>query len=222
MTVTQGIFGDASNFESRFVPDFGRLAEMCASVRKVGVDVVLTSGSFDMVHEGHALYLEAAKGLGGLLVVGVDSDQKIRERKGPERPIVPEQERLRMLTHFRGVDIVTLKPPGSERWSIIKAVRPDVLVATIDTYTPNEIAELESNYCGRVVVLDRQATTTTTARLRLLQMNLAGKLSESLIRALTDGIPPLVQQTIDGEMKSAERPPGVRASAVTSGGGVVS
>ena len=86
--------------------------------------VVLTSGSFDILHEGHSMYLEAARQFGDFLIVGVDSDQKIRQRKGTHRPAVPEMERLRMVTHQRGVGLVTLKGLEHERWALIKAVSP--------------------------------------------------------------------------------------------------
>jgi dCMP deaminase len=172
------LFEDASNFGLRFVPDYDRLGQMAASLRDLGQTVVLTSGSFDILHEGHSLYLEAARGFGDFLIVGVDSDEKVRRRKGRNRPAVPELERLRMVTHQRGVGLVTLKPADEPRWSLIKSVRPDVLVATAETYTPEEIHELEATCCGRVEVLDRMATVTTSARLRSLQLGLSDSEAE--------------------------------------------
>ena len=74
------------------------------------VKVVLTMGTFDILHEGHSRYLEAARGFGDFLIVGVDNDEKVRGGRGPWRPAVPELERLRMVTHQRGVGLVTLKP----------------------------------------------------------------------------------------------------------------
>jgi bifunctional ADP-heptose synthase (sugar kinase/adenylyltransferase) len=81
-------------------------------------------------------------------------------------------ERLRMVTHQRGVGLVTLKHLADERWRLIKTIRPDVLVATADTYSPAEISELEERYCGRVAVLERMATVSTSARLRRIQLGL--------------------------------------------------
>jgi rfaE bifunctional protein nucleotidyltransferase chain/domain len=187
------LFEDASNFDLRFVPDYTRLGQMVASLKDLGQTVVLTSGSFDILHEGHSLYLEAARRFGDFLIVGVDSDDKVRRRKGPHRPAVPESERLRMVTHQRGVGLVTLKPADEPRWSLIKAVRPDVLVATEETYTAEEIAELEADYCGRVEVLGRMAMVTTSARLRLLQLGLAEVLSERLATRL----PNVIQEIVD-------------------------
>jgi rfaE bifunctional protein nucleotidyltransferase chain/domain len=170
--VNSGLFADASNFELRFVPDYQRITAIVQALRTLGLKVVLTSGSFDIIHEGHSMYLEAARRFGDFLIVGLDSDEKIRVRKGQHRPAVPEMERLRMVTHQRGVGLVTLKHLHHERWALIKAVRPDVLVATEDTYIPGDIAELEARYCGRVEVLERMATVSTSARLRRIQLGL--------------------------------------------------
>jgi D-beta-D-heptose 7-phosphate kinase/D-beta-D-heptose 1-phosphate adenosyltransferase len=167
---SSGLFADASNFEMRYVADYARISEIVKALRVLGQGVVLTSGTFDILHEGHSMYLEAARQFGDFLIVGVDSDEKVRRRKGRWRPAVPELERLRMVTHQRGVGLVTLKNVDDPRWALIKAVRPDVLVATAETYKPDEIAELEARYCGRVAVLERMATVSTSARLRLLQL----------------------------------------------------
>jgi len=170
--VNSGLFADASNFELRFVPDYERITAIVQALRTLGLKVVLTSGSFDIIHEGHSMYLEAARRFGDFLIVGLDSDAKIRARKGPHRPAVPEMERLRMVTHQRGVGLVTLKELQHGHWALIKATHPDVLVATEDTYTPAEIAELEEHCCGRVEVLERMATVSTSARLRRIQLGL--------------------------------------------------
>ena len=170
--VNSGLFADASNFDLRYVPDYDRIHAIVGALRTLGLKVVLTSGSFDILHEGHSMYLEAARRFGDFLIVGLDSDEKIRARKGPHRPAVPEMERLRMVTHQRGVGLVTLKHLTDERWRLIKTIRPDVLVATADTYSRAEISELEQRYCGRVAVLERMATVSTSARLRRIQLGL--------------------------------------------------
>ena len=201
MSINKGIFGNESAFDERFIDDYGKLQELAAHWKAIGIKIVLTSGSWDMIHEGHALYLEQAKEYGDLLVVGVDSDEKIRKRKGPDRPIVPEHERLRMLTHLRAVDVVALKNVSYEKWALIKAIRPDVLVATRETYTDDEIDELQRLYCKEVVVHPPMATTSTSARLRLVQMGLATKLSVRLAEKL----PAIIQELITGEVTPEKR-----------------
>lgn len=193
MAPAGGLFADASNFELRYVPDYATLGHIVDSLRVLGLKVVLTSGTFDILHEGHSMYLEAARQFGDFLIVGVDSDEKVRRRKGSWRPAVPEAERLRMVTHQRGVGLVTLKHADEPRWSLIDAVKPDVLVATADTYKPDDIAALEAGYCGRVEVLERMATVSTSARLRLLQLRLGERMSEQLTERLSD----LLQDVID-------------------------
>jgi rfaE bifunctional protein nucleotidyltransferase chain/domain len=193
MQNNSGLFADASNFELRYVKSYDQITEIVEALRVLGLRVVLTSGSFDILHEGHSMYLEAARGFGDFLIVGLDSDEKLRMRKGPGRPAVPELERLRMVTHQRGVGLVTLKDLDEPKWSLIKAVRPDVLVATAETYSDEEIAELEDKYCGRVEVLERMATVSTSARLRRLQMGLA----EVMSKRLSERLPELIQDVID-------------------------
>lgn len=171
---------DVAHYDLRVIKDFSAIESLIGAIKARGDKVVLTSGSFDLLHQGHSMYLEAARQLGDFLVVGVDSDEKIRRRKGVTRPAVPEDERLRMVTHQRGVGLVALKNADDERWALIRAVRPDVLVATEDTYTAEEIAELESQYCGRVEVLRRMATISTSARLRLVYLDLAATLADRL------------------------------------------
>jgi len=151
--------------------------------RSSGQRIVLTQGSFDMVHIGHGRYLEKAKSFGDVLIVGVDSDAKIKHRKGEDRPIVPQAERLEMLTYLRAVDFVYLKELNAPKFELIKLVRPDVLVATQETYSPERLEELKE-YCGRVEVLAPMATTSTSAKLRLLQMGAAKKISATLTKKL--------------------------------------
>ncbi|GLY15910.1 adenylyltransferase/cytidyltransferase family protein [Kineosporia rhizophila] len=171
---------DRSHFEHRYVKELAEVKGVIDAVRAQGLRIVLTSGSFDVIHEGHSMYLEAARSRGDFLVVGVDSDSKVRERKGPARPAVPELERLRMVTHQRGVGIVTLKHPEHERWALIHAVRPDVLIATEETYSAEDIAELERTCCGKVEVLPRMATVSTSARLRKTYFEIANVVAERL------------------------------------------
>lgn len=203
MTINGGIFGPESRFDDRYVPDYERLKTLVGYWKDMGLKIVLTSGSFDLIHGGHAAYLEQAKNLGELLVVGVDSDEKVRKRKerpGIRRPIVPEGERLRMLAFIKGVDVVTIKPVDDPRWHLIKTVRPDVLVFSEDhDYSDEEIKELEQNYCGQVVVLPRMGETTTSARLRLLQIDLGEKVGKGLADVLPQLIDDQVKRILEGD-----------------------
>ena len=132
MTFGADIFGPGSNFKKRFVEDHEKLAELVASLKKLNLPVVLLLGTFDLTHIGHARYLEKAKEQGAVVIVGVDVDEAIRIRKGPRRPIVPQEERLEMLSHLRHVDLVTLATDfdakGFGGYGLVKMIRPYIFV----------------------------------------------------------------------------------------------
>jgi D-beta-D-heptose 7-phosphate kinase/D-beta-D-heptose 1-phosphate adenosyltransferase len=184
MATTSGIFSPTATFEDRCVPSLDEMRRKVAALREVGYTIVLTSGSFDLIHLGHVKYLAKAKEFGGVLIVGVDSDAKIRRRKGPDRPMVPEDERLQLLAFQRPVDLVYLKDEDEPRWGLIKAVEPDVLVLTEDhSYSDAQLAEL-SEICGRIEVIERQASVTTSERIRQMYMHLGDKLGPKLAEVL--------------------------------------
>lgn len=190
------VFGSESNVEMRNISGLKSLEKMVQEWKEAGHRIVLVSGSWDLIHEGHALYLEKAKSYGDILIVGVDSDKKIKKRKGPGRPVVPQDERLRMLSHLRSVDVVILKEHTEPKWSLIAAVKPDVLVATKETYTKEDIKKLEKTHTTKVLVHERMATTSTSARLRLVQIDLASKLSQKLSEKLPGMIDEVIAQAV--------------------------
>ncbi len=179
----------------RLVPDIIRLQEIATALRALGRTIVLTQGSFDLVHVGHAKYLAAAKARGDVLLVGVDSDAKVRARKGEGRPVVPEGERTEMLCFFESVDYVILKSAEAPRWEIIRTICPDVLIATSETYSESDLVEL-GEICGEVVVLDPMSETSTSAKIRKSQIDIAKRLETALAHSLSDAIPELVSATV--------------------------
>src|SRR3989344_3327463 len=187
LTISKGIFGLESNFKERFFRNYKKIKHLVGHFRGLGCKIVLTQGTYDMVHIGHARYLEEAKRQGDFLILGVDSDKKVRRRKGLDRPVVPEGERLEMLTHLRCVDVVFMKELGDPKWNLIRTVRPDVLAATKETYSPSQIKELRK-YCGKVVILEPQATTSTSAKIRRLQIGTAQKIGKALTPKLIQTI----------------------------------
>ena len=193
---TEGILSYASAFKDRYIDDKQKLHERIEQLREAGVPIVLTSGSFDLIHIGHARYIERASEF-GFLVVGVDSDDKIRQRKGPKRPVIGENERLQMLAQLRGVGALTLKHPEEEKWGLIKLIRPDILVVTAETYSQDEIRELERDYCGKVIVLEPQATTSTSARIRHLELQAASGASAETRRTMGTRILELLNAKTD-------------------------
>jgi D-beta-D-heptose 7-phosphate kinase/D-beta-D-heptose 1-phosphate adenosyltransferase len=104
------------------------LARRLAALRRAGKRVVFTNGCFDLIHPGHVRYLRAAKRLGDVLVVGLNSDRSVRRLgKGPGRPLVTERARAEVLAALEMVDIVTLFDEDTPL-ELIRRVWPDVLV----------------------------------------------------------------------------------------------
>ncbi len=191
MAVSSGILSPHVNFEDRLIPTLEEMTRTVTHLKGLGYRVVLTSGSFDLIHLGHVKYLARAKELGDVLAVGVDSDAKIRRRKGEDRPMVPEGERLEMLAYQRPVDLIYLKDDDEARWALIKAVQPDTLVLTADhSYGEADMEEL-GELCGQIEVIERQASVTTSERIRQMYMNLGERLGPKLaevLPGLIDGI----------------------------------
>jgi len=173
--------------KNKIVLDLDAVRKIVADLRARDKKIVLTQGSFDMVHIGHARYCNEAKKHGDVLLVGVDSDEKVRHRKGADRPVVPQAERLEMLTYLESVDYVVLKELNNQKYSLIEAVQPDVLIATKETYTDKQITNLEEK-CGKVVVLEPMATTSTSAKLRRLQIGMAEKIATKLSKRMQSSL----------------------------------
>ena len=170
MAINVGIFGDSTDLESRYIPDHERLVELVGYWKKLGLRTVLTSGTFDLFHIGHAQYLEKAKALGDLLIIGVDSDEKVHARKGPTRPVVPEVERIGIISHVRHADVITLKRKDDPANHLIKLIQPDILVVSKSTKHTKEEIEEKAALCGEIVLLEPQSETSTSAQLRLIQV----------------------------------------------------
>jgi D-beta-D-heptose 7-phosphate kinase/D-beta-D-heptose 1-phosphate adenosyltransferase len=111
----------------RRILDREELRERCEALRREGRRIVFTNGCFDILHVGHASYLERARELGDALVVGVNDDASIRRLKGEQRPIVAEDDRAGLLAALRSVDFVSLFGEDTPL-ELIRVVQPDVLV----------------------------------------------------------------------------------------------
>lgn len=120
--------------------------------RKRGATVVLANGCFDVLHVGHIRYLEGAKALGDILVVGINSDRQVTNLKGPGRPIMSETERAEMVASIAAVDRVTIfDEPTVE--NLLLALRPDIHAKGTD-YTEETVPERDvvASYGGRVAI----------------------------------------------------------------------
>jgi D-glycero-beta-D-manno-heptose 1-phosphate adenylyltransferase len=170
--------------ETRVIHDLEELKTVVKGFQSAGLKIVFTQGVFDLIHEGHGKYLELAKQQGDILVVGVDSDELTRKRKGPNRPVVPESERVRMLTYLRSVDIITMRTlseTDKDMGYLHKELRPDIFVMSTTTKDfPIEQQRDTEKYVGKIKIFEPQAETSSSARIRHLMIDGATGLGQKI------------------------------------------
>ncbi len=146
------------------------LSSQLAPLLKAKKRVVFTNGCFDLMHIGHTRYLQAARALGDVLVVGVNSDVSVRTlNKAPDRPIVPEAQRAEVLAALGCVDFVIIfDEPDPLR--LITSVRPDVLVKggdwSIDHIVGRDIVEARGGVVTTIPLVPGLSTTSLLQRIR--------------------------------------------------------
>jgi rfaE bifunctional protein nucleotidyltransferase chain/domain len=140
----------------------GRVAEW----RRAGESVTLANGCFDLLHVGHVRYLQAAKNLGGRLIVAVNSDDSVRQLKGEGRPLMPAEERAEILAALADVDAVVIFPERDVR-ALIREVRPDVQAKGTD-YTADSVPERDvvREFGGRIEIVGDPKNHSASAMIR--------------------------------------------------------
>lgn len=123
----------------KYIPGRERLAAQVEFHRQQGRRIVFTNGCFDILHRGHIMYLNHAKALGDVLIVGVNSDLSVQRLKGPGRPVNPLSDRIQVLSALSCIDYVT-PFEGDTPADLLQAVRPDVYVKGGD-YTRETLPE---------------------------------------------------------------------------------
>jgi D-beta-D-heptose 7-phosphate kinase/D-beta-D-heptose 1-phosphate adenosyltransferase len=129
------------------------LLRIIKNLKAKGKQIVFTNGCFDVLHLGHVRYLEEAKALGDVLVVGVNSDSSVRKLKGPKRPILPEQERTEILSGLGCVDYITIFNEA-DPLKLITSLKPNLLVKGGD-WTREQIVgrEVVERSGGELVII---------------------------------------------------------------------
>lgn len=145
------------------------LARVCAELQQQQRTVVFTNGCFDILHAGHTTYLEAAKRLGDVLVVGLNSDSSVRRLKGESRPVNTQTDRAIVLSALRSVDYVCVFEEDTPL-ELITALQPDVLVKGGD-YDIHSIvgADVVRARGGTVLALPFVEGKSTTAVIQRMQ-----------------------------------------------------
>ena len=150
----------------------GKLMARDALVDRFGPDrpekVVFTNGCFDLLHAGHVAYLESARTLGDVLVVGLNTDASVTRLKGPNRPLVSESDRATVLCGLACVDAVTFFPEDTPL-ELISALLPDVLVKggdyALDQIVGREVVQAAGGTVRVLPFLSGYSTTDLLARI---------------------------------------------------------
>ena len=148
---------------------FSRVKALASGLRAKGKRVVFTNGCFDILHAGHVKYLEKAKSLGDLLILGLNSDCSVKKIKGPSRPIVSQKDRAIVIASLGFVDHVIIFGDVTPL-RLIKAIRPHVLVKGADWKVGKIVgADFVKSYGGRVVTIPLVKGRSTTGLIRGIQ-----------------------------------------------------
>lgn len=130
-----------------------QLKEFVSHLKAAGKTIVFTNGCFDILHVGHVRYLTAARQLGDVLIVGLNSDQSVRELKGPARPVNHEDDRAEVLEALEAVDYVVIFGERTAE-TVVAEIKPDLYVKGGD-YAVDQLPEanIVHRYGGRTVLI---------------------------------------------------------------------
>lgn len=156
-------------FLQKFIQDRSDLAEQVSQYHHNQQRLVFTNGCFDLLHAGHVTYLEQAKALGDILIVGLNSDESVRGLKGAQRPLNPLRDRAIVLCGLASVDHV-IPFAESTPIEIIKIIRPDIYVKGGD-YTPETLPEapVVQELGGMIKILSFVGDRSTTKLIQKIQ-----------------------------------------------------
>ena len=146
------------------------IGEICNELRVTNKQIVFTNGCFDILHAGHVTYLESAKRLGDILIIGLNSDGSVKRLKGKSRPVNSEHDRAIVLGALKAVDFVVYFEEDTPL-ELIKIVKPDFLVKGGDYKIENIVgADVVQDKGGEVFVIpfvEGKSTTNIINKMRL-------------------------------------------------------
>ncbi len=142
--------------------DREELKKELVALRNKGRKIVFTNGCFDILHVGHVRYLHAARQIGDVLVLALNSDSSVRAIKGPKRPLISEQERAVVVAALEAVDYVTIFSETTPL-ALIEYLQPDVLVKGGDWGEDQVVGrEAVAKWGGKVVIIPVIKGASTT------------------------------------------------------------
>ena len=138
------------------------LDELISSLKSQNRKIVFTNGVFDIIHRGHVEYLNEAKRLGDVLIVGLNSDSSVKKIKGDSRPVNSENDRAFVLVNLKAVDYVVIFEEDTP-YTLIKSIVPDVLVKGGDWKTEDIVgSDIVLDSGGKVLSLKFIKNYSTT------------------------------------------------------------
>ena len=144
------------------VKKLASLKRIAAALNKKGRKIVFTNGCFDILHYGHVMYLEKAKRSGDCLIVGINSDLSVKKIKGPNRPIVNEFDRARVLAGLQSVDFVVIFNEETPL-KLIQTLKPDVLIKGSDWKNKGIVgSDFVKSHGGKVLTVKLARGRSTT------------------------------------------------------------
>jgi len=154
-----------SSIESH-IKTFDEIATTIERLKKQKKKIVFTNGCFDILHRGHVSYLDAAKSLGDILILGLNSDESVRKLKGPARPINTQEDRAYILAALESVDYVVVFNDNTP-YSLIQIVQPDVLVKGGDYEGKEVVGSDIAKEVKLIQFVDGKSTTNTIQKIQL-------------------------------------------------------
>lgn len=168
----------ANNWKKRLIKQ-SDLMELHEKLKAKSKKIVFTAGAWDMLHVGQCRYLEEAKANGDILIVGVSSNQAIRQVKGKNRPILDEKVRCEMISYLRCVDFATIIPEPSCQ-PTIGLLKPDIFVTVKEDWNTDfkETKEYRTmkKHGGKTILVDRQSPYISTTK--ILQRAVSAQLGD--------------------------------------------
>ena len=136
--------------------------ELIDKLKKEGKKIVFTNGCFDILHAGHVRYLQKARSLGDMLILGLNSDASVSRLKGPSRPVVKQEDRATVLSGLESVDYIVMFEDDTPL-DVIEQLVPHILVKGGD-YIPDHIVgyDVVTRHGGQVIVVDFVEGRSTT------------------------------------------------------------
>lgn len=156
-------------YTKKTIIKFSDIKEEILRLKKDCKKIVFTNGCFDIIHAGHIAYLNEAKKLGDILIVGVNSDESVKRLKGQNRPIISEKDRAYIVANIKSVDYAVIFNEDTP-YNLIKEIKPDFLVKGGDYNEKNVIgSDIVKSSGGKLVLIKFIEGKSTSSIIKTIQ-----------------------------------------------------